>query len=59
MVKYAIEKLQAMVGVKPTFPIDKIHDRPTFSTLWNIQCQLVGGLQKLVSVKYPLDVNAG
>ena len=43
-----------MVGAKPTGPIKEIHELPIFSTLWNLQLQLVGDLQKLGNVKYPL-----
>ena len=59
MVKYTIATLQAMVGAKPTGPIDKIHKRPTFSTLWHLQCQIVDVLRKVGNVKFPLDGHAG
>ena len=54
MVKYTITALQAMVGAKPTSPIDKIYERPIFSTLWHLQIQIVNGLIKLGNVKFPL-----
>ena len=47
-----------MVGVKPTGPIDKIHERPTFSTLWHLQRQLVDRLRKVGNVKSPLEGHA-
>ena len=59
MGKYTINALQAMVRVKLTSPIDKIHERPTFSTLWKLQRQLFGGLNKVGNIKSPLDVHAG
>ena len=59
MVKYTIAMLQAMVGAKPTGPIDKIHERPTFSTLWHLQLQLVNGLRKVGNANFPLDGRAG
>ena len=55
MVKYTINMLQAMVGAKLTDPIEKIHKRPTFGTLWNLQRQLVDDLQKVAYIKYPFD----
>ena len=51
--------LQAMVGVKPTGPIDKIHERPTFRTLWHLQLQPVNGLRKVLNVKLPLEGHNG
>ena len=59
MVKFTIATLQAMVGAKPTGPIDKIHERPTFSTLWHLQRQLVSRLRKVGNVKFPLDGHSG
>ena len=59
MVKYIIATLQAMVGAKPTGPTDKIHERPTFSTVCHLQIQLVDGLRKLVNFKFPLDSHSG
>ena len=59
MVKYTIAKLQAMVGAKPTVPVDKIHKRPTFSTLWHLQLQLFEGLRKVGNVKFPLGGHSG
>ena len=59
MVKYTIATLQAMVGADPTGPIDKIHERPTFSTLWHLQCQIVDGLLKVGNVQFPLDGQSG
>ena len=44
MVTYTIEALQALVGAKPVGPIDPIHERPTFFSLWHLQQQLVEGL---------------
>ena len=46
MVKYNIATIEVMVGANPASPIDKIHNRKTFSTLWHLQHQLVNGLQK-------------
>ena len=48
-----------MVGGKLTVPINKIHKRPTFSTLWHFQHQLVDGLRKVGNVKPPLDGQSG
>ena len=59
MTKYTIATLQAMVGVKPTGPIDKIQKRLTFSTLWHLQCQIVDGLHKVGNVNSPLDGHTG
>ena len=59
MVKYTISALQAMVGAKPTVPIDKIHEQPTFSNLWHLQLQLVEGLQKLGNIQFLIDSHAG
>ena len=59
MVKYTIAKLQAMVGAKPTVPVDKIHKRPTFSKLWHLQSQLVDGLRKVGNFKSPLESHVG
>ena len=59
MVNYTISTLQAMVGANPTGPIDNIHERPTFSTLWHLQRQLVNGLRKVGKVNFPLDVHSG
>ena len=59
MVKYTIATLQAMVGVKPTISIDKIHECPEFSTLWNIKSQLVDIIRKVLTIKCPLDGHAG
>ena len=59
MVKYTIATLQAMVGAKPTGPIDKIHERPTYSTLCHLQNQLSSNLRKVGNIKYLLDGHAG
>ena len=59
MVKYNLATLQAMVGTNPTGPIDKIHERLTFSTLWHIQRNLFNGLHKVENVKFPLGGHAG
>ena len=59
MVKYTIATLQAIFGVKPTFPIDKIHERPKFRILWNLQCQLVDVLHKLGNANSSLDGHTG
>ena len=59
MVKYTTSTLQAMVGAKPTGTINKIHERPTFSTLWNLQRQLVDGICKVVNVNSSLDDHVG
>ena len=48
-----------MVHAKATGPIDKIHKRPTFSTLCHIQRHIVKGLRKLGNDKFPLDEHAG
>ena len=53
MVTYTIEALQALVGAKPVGPIDPIHDRPNFSSLWHLHQQLVEGLQKFTNTAYP------
>ena len=55
MVTYTIEALHALVGAKPVGPIDKIHERPTFSSLWDLQKQLVEGLRKVTNTAYPND----
>ena len=55
MVTYTIEALQAVVGAKPVGPIDPIHERPTFSSLWHLQQQLVEGLQKVINTAHPND----
>ena len=59
MVKYTIATLQAMVGAKPTGPIDKIHERPTFSTIWYLQCQVFNRICKAGNFNSPLDVHSG
>ena len=48
-----------MVGAKLTGPIDKIHERPTFSTLWQLQRQIINRISKLGNVKFTLDGHAG
>ena len=48
-----------MVGAKLTAPMDKIHKRPAFSTLWHLQRQLADGLCKVGNGKLPLYVHAG
>ena len=58
MAKYTIATLQAMVGAKPTGPIDKIHKRPTFITLCHLQHQFIDGLHKVGNYKSPLDIHA-
>ena len=57
MVKYTIATLQAMVGAKPTGPINKIHKQPNFSTLWHSQRQIFNGIRKVGNVKSSLDVH--
>ena len=52
MVTYTIEELQALVGAKSVGPIDQIHERPTFSSLWHLQQQLVEGLRKVTNAAY-------
>ena len=59
MVKYTIATLQTMVGAKLTGPIDKIHERPTFITLWQLQHQLVVGLRKVGNSQFSMDSSAG
>ena len=59
MVKYTIATLQAMVGADPTGPIDKIHERPTFSSLWYLQRHIVYRIRKVGNIKLPLDGHAG
>ena len=59
MVENKIATLQAMVGAKPTIPINKIHERPTFSTLWHIQHSIGDGIHKIGKIKFPLDGHAG
>ena len=59
MVTYTIEALQALVGAKPVGPIDPIHKRPTFSSLWHLQQQLVEGLRKVTNTAYPNDGQSG
>ena len=59
MVKYTIATLQTMLGAKLTGPINKIHKRPTFSTLWNIQHHIIDGLRKIGNFKLPLDGHVG
>ena len=53
MVTYTIEALQALVGAKSLGPINTIHDRPTLSSLWHLQQQLVEGLRKVTNTAYP------
>ena len=52
---YTIEALQSLVGAKPVGPIDPIHERPTFSSLWHLHQQLVEGLRKVTNTAYPND----
>ena len=59
MTKPTIAALQAMVGAKPTSPIDKIHECPTFITLCHLQRQLVERLRKVGNFKFSLDSHAG
>ena len=59
MVTYTIEALQALVGAKPVGPIDPIHERPTFSSLWHLQQQLVEGLRKVTNTAYQNDGHSG
>ena len=59
MVTYTIEALQALVGAKHVGPIDPIHERPTFSSLWHLQQQLVEGLLKVTNTAYPNDGHSG
>ena len=48
-----------MVGVNPTGPVNKIHERPTFSNIWHLQSELVEGQRKVGNFTFPLDVHAG
>ena len=59
MVTYTIDALRALVGTKPVGPIDPIHERPTFSSLWHLQKQLVEGFQKITNTAYPNDGHSG
>ena len=59
MITYTIEALQALVGAKSVGPIDPIHERPTFSSLWHLQQQLVEGLRKVNNMAYPNDGHSG
>ena len=59
MVKYTIATLQAMIGAKLAGPINKIHERPTFSNLWHLRRHLVDGLQKLGKFKFYLGGHDG
>ena len=59
MVTYTIEALQALVGAKPVGPINPIHERPTFPSLWHPQQQLVEGLRKVTNTAYPNDGHLG
>ena len=54
MMKHTIAALQAVVGTKLTGPINKIHERPTFSTLWHVHRQLAYSLHKVGNVNPPL-----
>ena len=54
---YTIEALQELVRAKPVGPIDTIHERPTFSSLWYLQQQLVESLCKVTNTAYPNDVH--
>ena len=56
---YTIEALHALVGAKPVGSIDQIHERPTFSSLWYLQQQLVEGLRKVTNTAYPNDGHSG
>ena len=59
MVTYTNDALQALVGAKPVGPINLIHERPNFSSLWHLQQQLVEGLQKVTNTAYPNDGHLG
>ena len=59
MVTYTIEELQDLVSEKPVGPIDPIHERPTFSSLWHLQQQLVEGLWKVKNTDYPNGGHSG
>ena len=59
MVTYTIEALRALVGTKPVGPIDPIHERPTFSSLWHLQQHLVEGLRKVTNTAYTNDGHSG
>ena len=59
MVTCPIEALQALVAAKPVGPIYPIHERPTFSSLWHLQQQLVEGLGKVTNTAYPNDGHSG
>ena len=39
--------------------INPIHERPTFSSLWHLQQQLVEGLSKVTNTAYPNDGQSG
>ena len=59
MVTYTTEALQDLVGAKPVGPINPIHERPTFSSLWHLQQQLLLGIQKVTNTAYPNDCHSG
>ena len=59
MVTHIIEALQALVGAKPVGPIDTIHERPTFSSLWHLHQQLVEGLRKVSNTAYTNECHLG
>ena len=48
-----------MASAKLTGPINKINERPNFSTLWYLHRQLVYGLRTVGNFKFPLDGHAG
>ena len=56
---YTIKSLQALVGAKPVGPIDPIHERPTFSSIWHLQQKLGEGLQKVTNTTYTNDGHSG
>ena len=59
MVTYTIEALHALVVANSVGPIDQIHKRITFSSLWHLRQQLVEGLRKVTNTVYPNDVHSG
>ena len=48
-----------MIGANLNGPINKIHERPIFSTLWHLQLQLADGLRRVGNFKLPLDGHSG
>ena len=48
-----------MVGAEKTGSINKLHESPTFITLWHLQRQLVDSLREVENVNFPLDGHTG